>query len=301
MTETTGGRRSGGRAARQAARAISNAVSVPYITRALKPFEVLSEEHLSLIEENADTVLEQVGIEFRDTPEALQLFKEAGADIDGERVRFPRGLARSIVQASRSGDLHAGRPQPGAHRRDRRPEHGARPGLRLAVRPRPRQRAPLRDDRGLPQLRQADLHDAVPAPLGRHGLRAGRRAREQAALRHGLRAHALLRQGVHGLGDAPEPGRGHGRDGQDPVRRRLPRVEHGDRLARQRELADGLGLDDARCGEGVRGGQPGRADHAVHPRRRDEPGNRRRHGDADARRGARRDGVLPARAARRAR
>ena len=100
MTETTGGRRSGGRAARQAARAISNAVSVPYITRALKPFEVLSEEHLSLIEENADTVLEQVGIEFRDTPEALQLFKDAGADIDGERVRFPRGLARSIVQAS---------------------------------------------------------------------------------------------------------------------------------------------------------------------------------------------------------
>src|SRR6476619_5982965 len=100
MTETTGGRRSGGRAARQAARAISNAVSVPYITRALKPFEVLSEEHLSLIEENADTVLEQVGIEFRDTPEALQLFKNAGAAIDGERVRFPRGLARSIVQAT---------------------------------------------------------------------------------------------------------------------------------------------------------------------------------------------------------
>src|SRR3954447_12987160 len=81
MTETTGGRRSGGRAARQAARAISNAVSVPYITRALKPFEVLSEEHLSLIEENADTVLEQAGIEFRDTPEALQLFKDAGADV----------------------------------------------------------------------------------------------------------------------------------------------------------------------------------------------------------------------------
>ena len=94
MTETTGGRRSGGRAARQAARAISNAVSVPYITRTMRPFEVLSEEHLTLIEENADTVLEQVGIEFRDTPEALSLFKEAGADIEGERVRFPRGLAR---------------------------------------------------------------------------------------------------------------------------------------------------------------------------------------------------------------
>ena len=97
MTETSGGRRSGGRAARQAARAVTNAVSVPYITRTMKPFEELSDEHLSLIEENADTVLEQVGIDFRDTPEAIALFTDAGADIDGERVRFPRGLARHLV------------------------------------------------------------------------------------------------------------------------------------------------------------------------------------------------------------
>ena len=78
MTETVGSRRSGGRAARQAARAVSNAVSVPYITRTLKPFEVLTEEHLAVIEENADIVLEQVGIDFRDTPDALGLFKDAG-------------------------------------------------------------------------------------------------------------------------------------------------------------------------------------------------------------------------------
>ena len=44
-------------------------------------------------------MLEQVGIEFRDTPEALALFRDAGADVDGERVRFPRGLRRQIVQA----------------------------------------------------------------------------------------------------------------------------------------------------------------------------------------------------------
>ena len=100
MTETSGGRRSGGRAARQAARAVSNAVSVPYITRTMTPFEVVSDEALELIEANADTVLEQVGIDFRDTPEALRLFADAGADIDGERVRFPRGLCRHIVQAT---------------------------------------------------------------------------------------------------------------------------------------------------------------------------------------------------------
>ena len=98
MTETAGGRR--GRAARQAARLKSDAIHVPYITRTMTPFEVVSDESLELIEHNADTVLEQVGIEFRDTPEALRLFREAGADIDGERVRFPRGMCRQIVQAS---------------------------------------------------------------------------------------------------------------------------------------------------------------------------------------------------------
>ena len=61
---------------------------------------MLDEEQLTLIESNADTVLEQVGIDFRDFPEALTLFADAGAEIDGERVRFPRGLARHIVQAT---------------------------------------------------------------------------------------------------------------------------------------------------------------------------------------------------------
>ena len=41
-----------------------------------------------------------MGIEFRDFPRALELFKAAGAEIDGQRVRFERGLARSIIQAS---------------------------------------------------------------------------------------------------------------------------------------------------------------------------------------------------------
>ena len=89
-----------GREARMAARAAQVAESVPFITRALTPFEVLSEEGLSLIEENAETILEQVGIEFRGMPEALGLWREAGADVVGERVHFPRGLCRRLVQAS---------------------------------------------------------------------------------------------------------------------------------------------------------------------------------------------------------
>ena len=45
-------------------------------------------------------MLEEIGIEFRDFPRALELFKNAGADIDGERVRFPRGMCRKIIQDS---------------------------------------------------------------------------------------------------------------------------------------------------------------------------------------------------------
>ena len=94
------GRRTGGRAGRAAARAAHAVERVPFITRTLTPFEVLSEEGLALIEENADSILERVGIDFKGAPDALDLMAGAGADVDGERVRFPRGMCRQIVQAT---------------------------------------------------------------------------------------------------------------------------------------------------------------------------------------------------------
>ncbi|MFN8186153.1 MAG: trimethylamine methyltransferase family protein [Gaiellales bacterium] len=99
-TESRAGRRGGGRAARHAARLHAVAEKVPFITRTLAPVEVLSEEGLALIEHNADTILEEVGIEFRDAPDAHELLRGAGCDVDGDRVRFPRGLARQLVQAT---------------------------------------------------------------------------------------------------------------------------------------------------------------------------------------------------------
>ena len=93
-------RRSGGRAARQAMRLASHAEHVPFLTRKLAPFEVLGEEGLATIEANADTILQEVGVEFRGDPDALRMLREAGASVDGERVRFPRGMCRSIVQAT---------------------------------------------------------------------------------------------------------------------------------------------------------------------------------------------------------
>jgi trimethylamine--corrinoid protein Co-methyltransferase len=60
----------------------------------------LGEEALEAIEHNAETILEETGIDFRDDAEALAIWKDAGATIDGERVRFPRGLCRSLIQRS---------------------------------------------------------------------------------------------------------------------------------------------------------------------------------------------------------
>ena len=106
-------RKAGGRRAKHAARQHQDLGTAAFIERKIPYFEVLDEEGLQTIENNADTVLEEVGIEFTDFPEALNLFKEAGADIDGERVRFPRGFCRSIIQASAPAEYtqHARNPE----------------------------------------------------------------------------------------------------------------------------------------------------------------------------------------------
>ena len=116
-------------------------------------------------------------------------------------------------------DLHPARPQPGTDRPARRPVHGPRAELRQPVRARPGQRPALRDARGLPQLREARVHDAAPPPLGRDGLRAGRHPGQQAPPRHGLFAHQVQRQAVHGLGHPPDARRRHRRAGEDRVQR----------------------------------------------------------------------------------
>ncbi|MFQ5784843.1 MAG: trimethylamine methyltransferase family protein [Alphaproteobacteria bacterium] len=101
----------GGSEARRAARGRREIAQLPYITRGIPLTEVLSEEGLEIIENNAETILEEIGIEFREDAEALDLWKEAGADVDGERVRLPRGLARTLLEtAPRQFTQHARNP-----------------------------------------------------------------------------------------------------------------------------------------------------------------------------------------------
>ena len=58
---------------------------------------ILDDAGLEQIERNAETILSEVGIAFQGFPEALKLWRDAGAQIDGELVRFPPGMCRQII------------------------------------------------------------------------------------------------------------------------------------------------------------------------------------------------------------
>ena len=94
--------RGGGGAARRAERTAVVIETAKYIERNIPNFEILTEEALEIIEHNAETVLEQIGVNFVNNPGALQLWRDAGADVEGERVRIPRGLARKLCSTAPS-------------------------------------------------------------------------------------------------------------------------------------------------------------------------------------------------------
>jgi trimethylamine--corrinoid protein Co-methyltransferase len=98
--QKSGGRRrarGGGGAARRAARTAPSREAARYITRNIPNFDVLDSEALEIIEANAETVLEEIGVTFVENPGALALWHEAGADVQEDRVRIPRGLARKLI------------------------------------------------------------------------------------------------------------------------------------------------------------------------------------------------------------
>jgi len=88
--------RGGGGAARRAERTAVRFETARFIERNIPNFEVLTAEALEIIEHNAETVLEEIGVNFVDNPAALERWRQAGADVRGERVRIPRGLARQL-------------------------------------------------------------------------------------------------------------------------------------------------------------------------------------------------------------
>ena len=103
MSETRARRsRSGGGAARRAERTAVSVETERYQERNIPLYEFLDEATLEIIEYNAETVLEEIGVNFVDSPEALERWRSVGATIEGERVRIPRGLARELCKTAPS-------------------------------------------------------------------------------------------------------------------------------------------------------------------------------------------------------
>jgi trimethylamine---corrinoid protein Co-methyltransferase len=103
----TGRRGRGGADARRAARTSTNITQAGYIRRKVKLYEPLSDEQLELIEHNAEIVLQETGIDFYEDEEAVRMWKDAGADVKPSetdpkrfRVRFPKGLVRSLIKTA---------------------------------------------------------------------------------------------------------------------------------------------------------------------------------------------------------
>lgn len=87
-------RRSGTTRARDGA--MQGSSPSPYIRRQLPFYEVLDEEQLTLLERQVDWIFEDVGIAFRDDPEALALWKIGGARVEGDVVRAPSDWVRAL-------------------------------------------------------------------------------------------------------------------------------------------------------------------------------------------------------------
>src|SRR5271166_5167176 len=101
IVSTSRPRERGGRARRRR-EALRPHEIVAGIERKVPPYELLGQEGLALIEAAADSILQEVGMDFRGDEDALRLWRAAGADVDGERVRFPAGLLRSILKTAPS-------------------------------------------------------------------------------------------------------------------------------------------------------------------------------------------------------
>jgi trimethylamine--corrinoid protein Co-methyltransferase len=80
---------------------------VPFISRKIPPYDLLDEESLIRIEQGADRILAEIGIEFRDDPETVRLFKQAGGKVTDVsatawNIKFEPGLIRALLKTAPS-------------------------------------------------------------------------------------------------------------------------------------------------------------------------------------------------------
>ncbi len=80
-------------------------LKVPYITRRLPTYDILDDASLARLEQGTDQLLDEIGIEFREDPETVAMFRAAGGRVTqaGDQawnVRFEPGLIRDILKTA---------------------------------------------------------------------------------------------------------------------------------------------------------------------------------------------------------
>ncbi|MDG1210958.1 MAG: trimethylamine methyltransferase family protein [Paracoccaceae bacterium] len=83
MSETP--RRRTRNAGRRSERPVAKAPA--FIKRAIPFNEFMGEEGLQKLEDQADWIIQEIGLEFREDPVALDIWRKAGADVQDTRVR----------------------------------------------------------------------------------------------------------------------------------------------------------------------------------------------------------------------
>ena len=69
-----------------------------FVKRQIPYYEFLSEEGLVALEDQADWLMQEIGLEFRGDPEALRIWKQGGAEVKDTRVKLPKGMARELCK-----------------------------------------------------------------------------------------------------------------------------------------------------------------------------------------------------------
>ena len=68
--------------------------------RCIPCYDLVTDEGLDLVEAHSEILLKEIGVEFVNDPVALALWRDAGADVQGARVRFPPGLLPKLLETA---------------------------------------------------------------------------------------------------------------------------------------------------------------------------------------------------------
>lgn len=89
-------RRASAREAKRAARLKMPSLAPRYYVRNIPAYELLGAEGIEIVHNASMRILEEIGVDFRDE-ESLRIWRQAGAKVEGQRVRIPRELAMEKV------------------------------------------------------------------------------------------------------------------------------------------------------------------------------------------------------------